>query len=300
MPRAPRDDAPGVVHHVMVRGIERRRIFRDDRDCRELVRRLSVLMPELGFRCFGWVLMPNHFHLLARSGEARISQLMARLGTGYARWFNDRHDRVGHLFQNRFRSRRATDDADLLGLVRYVCRNPVEGGLVPSAAALGSYPWCSVGALLGRRAPYPFEAVGETLGLFDPDPGRARRRLRDWLAMPCDDAVTPRAAEPAGELRAHAEGFASSGDDGRAGLESVMTQACARFSISRQELCTWRRRNARVAAARAWVAVRACHELGLSGARIGEALGVTPSGVTRMLIRAGRDAGARSNESTSQ
>ena len=63
----------------MVRGIERRPIFRDDADRAELLRRLSCLVPELGFRCFGWALMPNHVHLVVRSASARISHLLARL-----------------------------------------------------------------------------------------------------------------------------------------------------------------------------------------------------------------------------
>jgi len=146
MPRGPRDDAPGVAHHVMVRGIERRRIFRDDADRAELLRRLSCLVPELGFRCFGWALMPNHVHLVVRSTNSRISQLMARLATGYAGYFNRRHDRVGHLFQNRLCSRRAVDDADLMGLVLYVCRNPLEARLVATAHSLEGFPWCGLGA----------------------------------------------------------------------------------------------------------------------------------------------------------
>jgi REP element-mobilizing transposase RayT len=65
MPRGPRDDSPGTAHHVMVRGIERRSIFVDDRDRAEFVRRLTCLLPELGFLCFVWALMPNHVHSFA-------------------------------------------------------------------------------------------------------------------------------------------------------------------------------------------------------------------------------------------
>src|SRR5258705_11277905 len=115
MPRQPRDDSPGVAHHVMVRGIERRALVVEDSDREELLGQLSTLLLELGFR------------------------------------------RVGHLFQNRFRSRRVVDDADLLGLVLYVFRNPLEAGLVRDLDALGRFPWCSAGSLLGYRAPRPFE-----------------------------------------------------------------------------------------------------------------------------------------------
>jgi REP element-mobilizing transposase RayT len=292
MARGPRDDAPGVVHHVMVQGIERRRIFADDRDREELLRRLSVLLPELGFCCFGWVLMPNHFHLLVRSGQSRISRLMARLGTGYARYFNARHGRVGHLFRNRFLSRRAIDDADLIGLVLYVCRNPLEAGLTADPVALEAYAWCSVGALTGRRAPYPFESVRETLALFDSEPNRARDGLRGWLAIPIESPLAPRALDGAARPRVPPR------DDARRALEGVIEETCVRLSVDPGELQS-RRRNARIAAARALVAARASSELGLSGAEIAGALSVTPSAVTRMLMRAGRK-WPRSNESTNQ
>jgi REP element-mobilizing transposase RayT len=144
MARQPRDDAPGVAHHVMIRGIERRAIFVDDTDREDFLVRLARLALELGFLVFAWVLMPNHVHLVVRSAHAHISRLMSRLGTGYARRFNERHERVGHLFENRFRSRRVMDDADLLGLVLYVTRNPLEAGLVRDAATLEGFAWCGL------------------------------------------------------------------------------------------------------------------------------------------------------------
>lgn len=288
MARQPRDDAPGVVHHVMVRGIERRRIFADDPDRDEFLRRLCDLVLALGFVCFGWVLMPNHVHLLLRSGATSISRLMARLGTGYARYFNARHDRVGHLFQNRFRSRRAIDDADLLGLVLYVCRNPLEAGLAADAVALESYAWCNVGALTGRRAPHPFEAVDETLALFDPDPTRARERFRSWLGLPLAAPEADRLHSPA------APPVTAPGRDPIA-IECLIHEVCAEYSVDGEAIRSWRRRGARLASARAAVAARASRELSLPGAEIARALRVSPSAVTRMLARAGTGKAQRGN-----
>ena len=149
MPRGPRVDAAGAVHHVMLRGIERRQIFLDARDHEDFLRRLDHLIPELGFRCFAWVLMPNHVHLALQTGPVPLPRLMARLGTGYAGYFNRRHDRVGHLFQNRYKSRLVADERDLLGVVLYVHRNPLRAGLVASMEALGRLDWCGHGALSG-------------------------------------------------------------------------------------------------------------------------------------------------------
>jgi len=272
--RQPRDDAPGVVHHVMVRGIERRAIFLDDADREDFLSRLSRLVPELGFRCFAWALMPNHVHLVVRSGNARISRLMARLGTGYARYFNARHDRVGHLFQNRFRSRRAVDDADLLGLVLYVTRNPLEAGLVADGAALERFPWCGLGALVGTRQARPFEAAGETLALFAHDPAEARACLRRRLG----------AAEPPAPPHAlpHAERAEPRCEP--AGFEALLRDVCDARSIKPCELRS-RSRSPRLAAARTTLAVRAAADLGLTGSEIARRLGVTSAAVSVMLAR---------------
>ena len=104
MPRLARLDAPGVLHHIIIRGIERRAIFKDDFDRENFVKRLSTLVPETQTICYAWVLMPNHAHFLLRSGSGGIANLMRRLLTGYAVSFNHRHRRHGQLFQNRYNS----------------------------------------------------------------------------------------------------------------------------------------------------------------------------------------------------
>jgi REP element-mobilizing transposase RayT len=256
----------------MVRGIERRSIFVDDVDREDLLRRLAHLVPELGFRCFAWALMPNHLHLVVRSSSVRISQLMARLGTGYARRFNERHARVGHLFQNRFRSRRVYDDADLLGLVLYVTRNPLDAGLVSDGPAFERFPWCGLGALLGHTSPRPFEAVGETLALFDADLGRARQALRDRLGASVP-AMPPPVATALSPHRASTRGF-----------EDLLSDVCADHAVEPDELRS-RRRTPRIAAARTELAFRAATALGLRGSEIARRLGVTSAAVSVMLAR---------------
>ena len=104
MLRQPRIDAPGVLHHIICRGIERRCIFTDDNDREDFVNRLDTILSETSTLCYAWVLIPNHFHLLLRTGTTPISTVMRRLLTGYAVKFNHRHKRSGHLFQNRYKS----------------------------------------------------------------------------------------------------------------------------------------------------------------------------------------------------
>jgi len=104
MPRQPRLDAPGILQHVMARGIERRLIFVDDPDRKDFLARFAQILEETQTQCYAWALIPNHFHLLIRTGQTPLNAVMRRLMTGYAVSFNHRHRRVGHLFQNRYKS----------------------------------------------------------------------------------------------------------------------------------------------------------------------------------------------------
>ncbi|ETR70102.1 MAG: hypothetical protein OMM_09067 [Candidatus Magnetoglobus multicellularis str. Araruama] len=118
MTRKARIDAPGALHHVIVRGIERTKIFRSNNDRKNFLHRLSGLIPETRTDCFAWTLTPNHVHLLLKTGSVPISVLMNRLLTGYAGWFNKKHKRHGQLFQNRYKSILCQEDLYFKELVR--------------------------------------------------------------------------------------------------------------------------------------------------------------------------------------
>jgi len=113
MPRKARIDAPGALHHIIVRGIERRKIFLDDTDRNSFLDRLGATLKNTTTPCFAWALIPNHVHLLLRTGLTPLSTVMRRLLTGYAVYFNRRHHRHGHLFQNRYKSILCQEDAYL-------------------------------------------------------------------------------------------------------------------------------------------------------------------------------------------
>jgi REP element-mobilizing transposase RayT len=130
MPRKSRLDAPGAVHHIIVRGIDRGLIFRDAVDRHRFIERLGALLAETGTACYAWALLSNHFHLLVRSGHLPLSGVMRRLLTGYAISFNRRHRRWGHLFQNRYKSILCQPEPYLLELVRYIHLNPLRARLV--------------------------------------------------------------------------------------------------------------------------------------------------------------------------
>ncbi|MBI4736442.1 MAG: transposase [candidate division NC10 bacterium] len=181
MPRQARLDAPGVLHHVMVRGLERRPIFRDDAGRRDFCARLGALVDAAALTVYAWALLPNHAHLLLRTGGRPLARCMRSLLTGYAGAFNRRHRRVGHLFQNRYKSIVVEEEPYLLELVRYVHPNPLRAGVVPELRALDRYPWTGHSALLGTR-PRPWQATGAILQHFGPTPARARKAYRVFVA----------------------------------------------------------------------------------------------------------------------
>ena len=150
MPRQARLDAPGTLHHVMGRGIEATKIFRNKNDREDFLARLTVLQRSGALAVYAWALMPTHFHLLVRSGQQPLGKSMRRLLTGYAINFNFRHKRHGHLFQNRYKSVVCQEEPYLLELTRYIHLNPLRAGLVPDLKALHDYPWTGHAALMDR------------------------------------------------------------------------------------------------------------------------------------------------------
>jgi REP element-mobilizing transposase RayT len=151
MPRQARIDAPGAVHHIICRGVERRAIFKDDSDRDDFVTRLTSLCKETSTECLAWALIPNHFHLLLRTGQVPIATIMRRLLTGYAVKFNRRHGRTGHLFQNRYKSILCQEELYLLELVRYIHLNPLRARQVASIEELKNYPYSGHRCLMGQN-----------------------------------------------------------------------------------------------------------------------------------------------------
>jgi len=150
MPRKARIDAPGALHHIIIRGIEKKAIFRRDRERERFVARLGDVLLDASTPCFAWALLSNHAHFLLRTGGAPIATVMRRLLTGYAQEFNRRYRRHGQLFQNRYKSILCEEDTYLLELVRYIHLNPIRAGMVENFEKLKDYPWSGHGALVGR------------------------------------------------------------------------------------------------------------------------------------------------------
>jgi len=190
MPRLARLDAPGVLHHVIIRGIERKNIFHDNKDRDNFIDRLSILLPETRTACYGWALLPNHTHFLFRSGQVGLSTLMRRLLTGYAVSFNHRHKRHGQLFQNRYKSIICQEDIYLKELVRYIHLNPLRAKIVYDLKELGRYDYCGHSVLMGNKK-WQWQDTKYVLSYFGTKIGKARKHYLSYVKYGIDQGRRP-------------------------------------------------------------------------------------------------------------
>lgn len=157
MARRPRLFAPGLLYHVIARGNQRQATFLGDDDYEAYLHRLELYRARYGVSLHAYCLMPNHVHLLARTGAAPLAKFMQGLQQSYTQWFNRVHEKVGHVFQGRYRAIVCDSDEYLVTLVRYIHLNPVRAGLAPRPDL---YRYSGHRALL----------AGQPTALLDPDP----------------------------------------------------------------------------------------------------------------------------------
>jgi len=178
MPRPPRLQAHGATYHVTTRGNRKQEIFTDTRDRLRFLQILEQVVELLGWRCHTHCLMTNHYHLLVQTPEPDISRGMHRLNGVYAKWFNWRHDYLGHLFERRFHDELVEGHAHLLELTRYIVLNPVRAGLVRTAR---DWRWSSYNATVGKQPQPAFLTTSWVLSLFSEDPNRARELYAEFV-----------------------------------------------------------------------------------------------------------------------
>ena len=320
MPRQARIDAPGALHHIVLRGIERKAIFKDDTDREDFLERLSGLLQENPTPCYAWALMTNHVHLLLRTGQVPIASIMRRLLTGYAVRFNRRHHRHGHLFQNRYKSILCEENAYLTQLVAYIHLNPFRAGIVRDVSALRSYPYCGHSALMGKKI-RPWQDAQSILALFGKNVSEARKNLHrhvvKWSAKGrCAELTGGGLIRSAGGWRrvreAYRDGIRISSDERILGssefvektlkrvgeaydrkmqlrsagvdLSTVIEAVCRDLEIDEKEL-TGVSKRLKVAHARALVSHIAVRGLSIPGSEVARRLKVDRSAVGRAARR---------------
>ena len=181
MPRQPRLDTPGALHHVIGRGIDGIEIFGDKKDRLDFIDRLKKLCESEAIIIYAWALMRNHYHLLIRTGKISLSNSMRKLLTGYVVNYNRRHKRYGHLFQNRYKSILCEDDPYLLELTRYIHLNPLRAGIVKDVKGLNRYQWCGHSVIMGNIK-REWQDRDTILAYFGKMRKRATERYEEFIA----------------------------------------------------------------------------------------------------------------------
>ncbi len=161
MARVAREKTETNTYHVMVRGINRQPIFLDSDDNYRFISILKKYKISCNFNLYAYCLMINHVHLVIKENDIPLGVIFKKINTSYALYFNKRHQRCGHLFQDRFRSEPIHDDPQLLQTVRYVHRNPVKAGICedPSQYCYSSY--------MDFISPFDSETLTDTAFILD-------------------------------------------------------------------------------------------------------------------------------------
>ena len=320
MPRKARLDVTGALHHIMVRGINKTDIFDDDQDRARFLERLGDTITEAQCTVYAWALMSNHVHILFKSGKQGISSVMRKLLTWYAQYYNRRHKRTGHLFENRYKSILCDEDNYLLALVRYIHLNPLRAGIAKTIEELDRYPWCGHRTIIGK-ATHTWMDVEYVLAQF----GKTRRKaFHEYRAFMLDGVGQGNIKELTGgglirsqggwsqvvsmQRRGQKEDFDERILGGgefvhnilkvteesqlrqvkarRAGktIQKIIDEECRRQGISIIELKGGGKRR-KVSDTRALIAARSRAELGLTAAAIARHVGVNTSAISRAIER---------------
>ena len=320
MPRQARLDSPGTLHHIIVRGIEKRRIVDDRWDRGKFVSRMGHVASDTETVIYAWALMTNHAHILLRSGAHGLSRFMRRFLTGYAITYNRRHKRYGHLFQNRYKSIVCDEDAYFRELVRYIHLNPIRAKVVKIMSELDRYRWCGHSVVMGRMK-HEWQDRDYVLSWFGEKEGEARRAYRQYVEEGVGQGRRPELVggglirsmggwSQVLSMRRHNERVLTderilgSGDfvdriireaDQRAEYQFVgnkirekaaefIEQVCKKENINAKELRMGAKRG-RIGQVRSQIAYQLVEDYGVPLAEIARQLGVTTSAISKAINR---------------
>ena len=181
MTRPLRLEYAGALYHLTARGNAQAAIYLEDSDRHLFLELLGKEVKQQRWVCYAYCLMDNHYHLLIETPEANLVSGMRRLNGVYTQAFNRRHQRVGHVFQGRYKSILVDKDSYLQELCRYIVLNPVRAKMVKEAK---DYAWSSYRATIGKAKPLSWLAIDRVLGLFSGQTNLYRRFVAEGVGLP--------------------------------------------------------------------------------------------------------------------
>jgi putative transposase len=181
MPRGPRIRSESGVYHIVMRGINRQTIFEDKEDCEKFIETLQRYKDHCGYELYAYCLMGNHVHLLLKEGSEPLAQVMRRICGSYVYWYNRKYDRVGNLFQDRYKSEPVEDDKYFLVVLRYIFQNPVKAGMVVSVE---EYEWSNYKEYLIKNR---MTDVNFAFNIFNQNRALARKGFIEFINKQNED-----------------------------------------------------------------------------------------------------------------
>ncbi len=140
MPRTARRKSESGIYHIILRGINKKTIFHDDEDRKKFLYTLNKFKEKCDYNIYAYCIMSNHMHLLLKVNKEPLGNIMRRLAASYVYWYNNKYERIGNLFQDRFKSEPVETDSYLLTVVRYIHQNPMKAGI---SKDVKGYYWSS-------------------------------------------------------------------------------------------------------------------------------------------------------------
>jgi REP element-mobilizing transposase RayT len=163
------------IYHVMLRGINKQNLFEDEEDRQRFIDTLRYYKNISNYEMYSYCLMDNHIHLLIRETTESVSQIIKRISSSYVYWYNQKYDRLGHLFQERFKSEVVESDEYVLMVLRYIHQNPVKAGITNE---IRGYLWSSYHEYVGTPV---IVDVDFALGMFSEDKIKATTLFRAYM-----------------------------------------------------------------------------------------------------------------------
>lgn len=182
MPRTARKKGSTGIYHIVMRGINRKNIFEDAEDKERFIQTLIRYKSICGFELFAYCIMDNHLHLLLRVIVEPLDQIMRRVCGSFVYWYNQKYERIGNLFQDRFRSEPVDDEAYFLTVLRYIHQNPIKAGLIRE---LGQYHWSSYKDYFGGPS---FIDANFALSMFHDNPEKSITAFESHQSKVVDEA----------------------------------------------------------------------------------------------------------------
>lgn len=174
MPRGARRKSSMGIYHAILRGINKQRIFEDNKDYKKFLYKLEDCKKKSGYEIYAYCLMNNHVHLLVKEGHEDLGTTFRRIGASYVYWYNWKYNRRGHLFQDRYRSEAVEGTRYFLTVLRYIHQNPLKAGIVKKIA---DYPWSSLQEYIGEQK---ICSTSFALSLFSGDKEKALEQFKEF------------------------------------------------------------------------------------------------------------------------